>query len=69
MIMVTHDIAEAITLADRVVVFSNRPAVVTANYEVKLGNRKRKTSELRADPEFSRLFEQVWGDIEQGFEA
>ncbi|MCW5770409.1 MAG: ABC transporter ATP-binding protein [Rhodospirillaceae bacterium] len=68
MIMVTHDIAEAITLADRVVVFSQRPATVTAVYEVKLGNRKRKTSELRADPEFSRLFEQVWRDIEQGFE-
>ena len=67
MIMVTHDIAEAIILADRVVVFSQRPATVTANYEVKLGNRQRKTSELRTDPEFSRLFERIWQDIEQEF--
>jgi NitT/TauT family transport system ATP-binding protein len=69
MIMVTHDIAEAIILADRVVVFSQRPAVVTAVYDVKLGNRQRKTSELRTDPEFSRLFERIWQDIEREFVA
>jgi NitT/TauT family transport system ATP-binding protein len=69
MIMVTHDIGEAIILADRVVVFSQRPAVVTAVYDVSLGNRQRKTSELRADPEFSRLFERIWQDIENEFEA
>jgi len=67
MIMVTHDIAEAIILADRVVVFSQRPASVTASYEVKLGNRQRKSSELRTDPEFARLFERIWQDIEQEF--
>ena len=69
MIMVTHDIAEAIILADRVVVFSQRPATVTAIYDVKLGNRQRKTSELRTDPEFSRLFESIWQDIEKEFVA
>lgn len=69
MIMVTHDIGEAIILADRVVVFSQRPAVVAADYEVKLGKRDRKTSELRSDPEFSQLFERIWHDIEREFEA
>ncbi len=64
MIIVTHDIAEAITLADRVVVFGNRPAIVKATYDIRMGNRQRKTSELRADPAFSRLFEQLWDDIE-----
>ena len=68
MIMVTHDIAEAIMLSDRVVVFSKRPAVVTAIYDVRLDNRKRRGSELRSDPAFSRLFEQIWQDIERGFE-
>jgi len=41
--------------------------VVSAAYEVKLGSRKRKASEMRGDPEFSRLFEQIWQDIERGF--
>jgi NitT/TauT family transport system ATP-binding protein len=68
MVMVTHDIGEAIILADRVVVFSPRPATVTAIYDVKLGNRERKTTELRADPEFGRLFERIWNDIEREFE-
>ena len=67
-ILVTHDIGEAIILADRVVVFSPRPATVTAIYDVKLGNRERKTTELRADPEFGRLFERIWNDIEREFE-
>jgi len=40
---------------------------VTASYEVKLGNRQRKSSELRTDPEFARLFERIWQDIEQEF--
>lgn len=68
MIIVTHDIAEAITLADRVVVFSPRPAEVTAIYDVKLGARERGTTDLRSDPEFGRLFELIWKDIEKGFE-
>ena len=68
MVMVTHDIGEAIILADRVVVFSPRPATVTAIYDVNLGNRERKTTELRADPEFGRLFERIWHDIEREFE-
>ena len=42
---------------------------MTAVYDVNLGNRQRKTSELRADPEFSRLFERIWQDIEKEFEA
>jgi len=68
MIMVTHDIGEAIMLADRVVVFSKRPGVVTAVHAVELDRRKR-ASELRSDPAFVRLFERVWADIEQGFDA
>ncbi len=66
MIIVTHDIGEAITLADRVVVFGNRPATVKSVYDVHLGNRQRKTAELRSDPEFTRLFERLWSDIERG---
>ena len=34
---------------------------------MKLGNRQRKSSELRTDPEFARLFERIWQDIEQEF--
>jgi NitT/TauT family transport system ATP-binding protein len=64
MIIVTHDLAEAITLADRVVVFSHRPATVKAVYDVSLGNRTRKTTELRADPAFGQLFEKLWDQIE-----
>jgi NitT/TauT family transport system ATP-binding protein len=63
-VMVTHDIGEAIALADRIVVFGNRPAKVRAAYRVELDSRERKISEVRADPAFGKLFERLWDEIE-----
>ncbi|NKJ49138.1 hypothetical protein CIC12_20850 [Burkholderia sp. SG-MS1] len=63
-VMVTHDIGEAIALADRIVVFGNRPAAVRVIHEVRLGSRDRKVSEVRADPAFGKLFERLWEEIE-----
>lgn len=62
-IMVTHDIAEAVSLADRVVVFSKRPATIKSIYTIELGNRKSPT-ENRSAPEFSSYYEQIWRDID-----
>ncbi len=61
-LMVTHDIAEAITLADRIIVFSRRPAQVLRAYDVDFP-RPRDAAELRADPGFGVLFESIWNDI------
>lgn len=64
MIFVTHDISEAITLADRIVVFSKRPARVLKVYDVDLP-RPRRAIELRANIHFTGLFEEIWEDIVQ----
>jgi NitT/TauT family transport system ATP-binding protein len=61
-LFVTHDIEEAVALADRVLVFSHRPARVVADYQVDLP-RPRHLRALRSDPDFARLTEAIWSDL------
>lgn len=63
MILVTHDLAEAITLADRILVFSRRPGRINAVHEVGLP-RPRDAATLRGDPSFSELFDAIWHDLQ-----
>jgi NitT/TauT family transport system ATP-binding protein len=58
-IFVTHSVSEAITLADRVVVLSRRPAQVVADLEVPF-ERPRDAGRLRRHPEFGRLAQLVY---------
>lgn len=61
-IFVTHDIEEAVALADRVVVFSARPARILAEYKVELP-RPRHMRSMRSDPAFTDLTEAIWSDL------
>jgi len=61
-VFVTHDLEEAISLADRVVVFTAAPATLKRTYRIDLP-RPRNVAEIRFDPRFTRLYEQVWGDL------
>jgi ABC-type nitrate/sulfonate/bicarbonate transport system ATPase subunit len=61
-ILATHDLAEAITLADEVMVLSGRPASIAAGHSVPFG-RDRDVSALRETPEFLDLYGRVWRDL------
>ena len=61
-IFVTHDLAEAITLADRVVVFSARPGRVRQITDITLP-RPRDVFKIRFTEAFSRLHEQLWDEL------
>jgi NitT/TauT family transport system ATP-binding protein len=52
-LFVTHDIAEALLLADRIIVFSSRPATIVHDLQVPFA-RPRQTS-LQYDPHFAQL--------------
>jgi len=67
-IFVTHDLEEAIALADRVLVMSARPGRVRLSQEIGLG-RPRNIIHLRRTPEFGALFELLWQTLEQEFRA
>ena len=62
-IFVTHDIPEAIYLADRVVVFTARPGRVRTVIDVPFPRPRRLA--LKRSPEFLALVEQVWAYIEE----
>ena len=59
---VTHDLEEAIALADRVYVLTAGPATVKSVYEIDLP-RPRVTSEIRFDPKFIELSKKLWDDL------
>lgn len=63
MIMVTHDIAEAISMCDKVIVLSNRPAVIKNIYNINLENRSTPINN-RKDKKFSYYYDAIWKDID-----
>ena len=61
-VFVTHDIEEAIALADRVIVLSKGPGRVKNSYDIPLA-RPRNVSEARYTSEFINLSRQIWSDL------
>ena len=61
-VFVTHDLEEAIALADRVFVISAGPGTVKANYPVPL-SRPRNVTEIRMQPQFSQIYGEIWNDL------
>ena len=61
-LFVTHDLEEAIALADEVVVLSARPARIKGVYPVDLP-RPRDVAEIRMIPEFNTLYNKFWADL------
>lgn len=59
---VTHDLEEAIALADRVVVITSGPGTVKAEYRVDLP-RPRNIQEIRFAPRFIEIYQEVWNSL------
>jgi NitT/TauT family transport system ATP-binding protein len=63
-VLITHDLAEAITLADRVIVLTHLPGRLKAQYNINLP-RPRSALEVREDPVFQSSFSAIWSDLRQ----
>jgi NitT/TauT family transport system ATP-binding protein len=61
-VFVTHDLEEAIGLADRVVVITAGPGTIKGTYKVDLP-RPRNIAEVRFQPRFIELYEEIWNDL------
>lgn len=62
-IFVTHNIEEAIFLADEIVVMSGRPGRIVASYRPRLSVAPENAVKSRQSPEFSDLFVRIWNDL------
>ena len=62
-IMVTHDINEAISMGDKVIVLSNRPAYIKNIYNIEMDN-KTIPSKNRNNPKFNYYYNLIWKDFE-----
>lgn len=63
-IMVTHDISEAISISDKVIVLSKRPATVKKIYEINLSIKNRTPLTSREAPEFKEYFNSIWKELD-----
>jgi NitT/TauT family transport system ATP-binding protein len=66
-VLITHQIDEAVFLSDRVVVFSARPG--TVRQEIKVDLPRPRTLEMKRQPEFVRLVDEIWKLIEDEVRA
>ena len=62
--MVTHDISEAVSLSDRVIVLTKRPAVIKSIYDIRFAAGRKSPLQCREEPEFRGYFNQIWRDID-----
>ena len=64
-LMVTHDISEAISMSDRVIVLSHRPAIVKKIYDIDFEMENRTPLNCREKPKFSKYFNLMWKELEE----
>ncbi|GKY89902.1 ABC transporter ATP-binding protein [Sinisalibacter aestuarii] len=64
---VTHDLAEAVSMADRVIVLTSRPGRIHAEFEIDLP-RPRDPAEIRFDEGYLRQLDQVWHALKEAEE-
>ena len=62
-IMITHDIAEAISMADKIIVLSARPATIKNIYDINLTDKSTPINNRKAK-EFATYYEKIWKDLD-----
>jgi NitT/TauT family transport system ATP-binding protein len=64
LLLITHDIEEAVSLADRVIVLSKRPTRIKAVYDIELGAERKDMMAVRENPDFSHYVRSIWADLD-----
>ena len=62
-ILVTHDLSEAISLSDRILVLTSRPGTVLKSLPIHLTKQGTGAVAARKSPEFSAYFNELWEDL------
>ena len=62
-LLVTHDISEAISMSDRVIILSKAPACVRCEFPILTTLADRTPMQMRNAPEFKQYFQQIWKEL------
>ncbi|MGO4890041.1 ABC transporter ATP-binding protein [Anaerobacillus sp. MEB173] len=63
-ILVTHDIGEAIAMSDRIVLLGANPGRIAKTFAVPTSLKKLTPFDARNHPDFNRLFQTIWKELE-----
>jgi NitT/TauT family transport system ATP-binding protein len=64
LLLITHDVEEAVSMSDRVLVLSNRPCTVIAEHKIELPSDRSDMIEARETPEFARYVRAIWTQLD-----
>jgi NitT/TauT family transport system ATP-binding protein len=68
-VLVTHDVGEAITMCDRIVVITSRPGRVKSVHTIGIDPALRHPLKIRKQPRFNQLYETIWDELGIQFAA
>jgi len=63
-IIVTHDISESISMSDRVIVLTSRPAKIKQIHNIDFEMQNRTPINCRKSPKFSEYFDNLWKELD-----
>lgn len=63
-LLVTHDIPEAVAMCDRVIVLTKRPGKVKAYIKIELAEARPSPMQARKAPAFGRFFNRIWEELD-----
>ena len=64
-ILVTHDISEAIAFCDKIIILTNRPSSIKSIHKIEFGNTKRTPLTVRKHTLFKDYFDKIWGELDE----
>ena len=65
-ILVTHDISEAISFCDKIIILTNRPATIKSTYTILFANlENRSPLKVRKHSLFKDYFDKIWGELDE----
>jgi NitT/TauT family transport system ATP-binding protein len=67
-LFITHDLEEAVALADRVVVMTSGPGTVKSVFDIDLPRPRGAIQDIRFQPEFLELHQQIWESLREEVE-
>lgn len=62
-IIVTHDISEAISMSDRILVLTKRPGTIKSIHNIEFDTQNRTPLNCRENPKFSEYFNTLWKEL------